>query len=126
MKISILTDAAWWNKSQCSWRCNGGWCYVSRLWENDEVGLGAIFFFQAEDGIRDYKVTGVQTCALPIFHAFAEETSATALLDLIKSKSASRTSPPDGERGAIRVLRTQAQRRLLNLPGRARDRKSVV
>src|SRR5256885_13864397 len=26
----------------------------------------AFFFFQAEDGIRDYKVTGVQTCALPI------------------------------------------------------------
>src|SRR6478735_11234608 len=24
------------------------------------------FFFPAEDGIRDYKVTGVQTCALPI------------------------------------------------------------
>src|SRR5688500_19402351 len=24
------------------------------------------FFFQAEDGIRDYKGTGVQTCALPI------------------------------------------------------------
>src|ERR1039457_7432816 len=24
------------------------------------------FFLQAEDGIRDYKVTGVQTCALPI------------------------------------------------------------
>src|SRR5688500_9377956 len=28
--------------------------------------LFAVFFFQAEDGIRDYKVTGVQTCALPI------------------------------------------------------------
>src|SRR5437868_11267121 len=27
----------------------------------------AIFFFQAEDGIRDRNVTGVQTCALPIF-----------------------------------------------------------
>src|SRR5256885_691430 len=27
----------------------------------------SVFFFQAEDGIRDYKVTGVQTCALPIF-----------------------------------------------------------
>src|SRR2546426_4553797 len=27
------------------------------------------FFFQAEDGIRDYKVTGVQTCALPISRA---------------------------------------------------------
>ena len=32
------------------------------------VGGGIyIFFFQAEDGIRDYKVTGVQTCALPIW-----------------------------------------------------------
>src|SRR6266850_2190613 len=30
------------------------------------VGTRIIFFFQAEDGIRDYKVTGVQTCALPI------------------------------------------------------------
>src|SRR5688500_20231162 len=29
------------------------------------------FFFQAEDGIRDYKVTGVQTCALPISPAGA-------------------------------------------------------
>src|SRR5690349_24508507 len=27
------------------------------------------FFFQAEDGIRDLYVTGVQTCALPIFRA---------------------------------------------------------
>src|SRR5438093_7878749 len=33
-------------------------------------GLGGFcffFFFQAEDGIRDWSVTGVQTCALPIF-----------------------------------------------------------
>src|SRR5256885_4078728 len=30
-------------------------------------GNGWFFFFQAEDGIRDYKVTGVQTCALPIW-----------------------------------------------------------
>src|ERR1039457_6756499 len=28
-----------------------------------------LYFFQAEDGIRDYKVTGVQTCALPIYLA---------------------------------------------------------
>src|SRR3712207_6902543 len=27
------------------------------------------FFFQAEDGIRDIGVTGVQTCALPIYRA---------------------------------------------------------
>src|SRR5215813_9440045 len=28
--------------------------------------MGCVFFFQAEDGIRDADVTGVQTCALPI------------------------------------------------------------
>src|SRR5256885_9935104 len=32
-----------------------------------------LFFFQAEDGIRDYKVTGVQTCALPISNQFSAE-----------------------------------------------------
>src|SRR5256885_8469325 len=31
-----------------------------------DTSLRFFFFFQAEDGIRDYKVTGVQTCALPI------------------------------------------------------------
>src|SRR5690606_40009478 len=30
----------------------------------------SFFFFQAEDGIRDFHVTGVQTCALPILHLF--------------------------------------------------------
>src|SRR5256885_205638 len=30
------------------------------------IESSSFFFFQAEDGIRDYKVTGVQTCALPI------------------------------------------------------------
>src|SRR5260221_8836999 len=30
------------------------------------------FFFQAEDGIRDHCVTGVQTCALPILIADAQ------------------------------------------------------
>src|SRR5258708_24167908 len=30
------------------------------------MGVWLVFFFQAEDGIRDDLVTGVQTCALPI------------------------------------------------------------
>src|SRR6267143_3603070 len=34
---------------------------------NATENASAIFFFQAEDGIRDGTVTGVQTCALPIF-----------------------------------------------------------
>src|SRR5690606_40377898 len=32
------------------------------------LSLIFFFFFQAEDGIRDFHVTGVQTCALPILH----------------------------------------------------------
>src|SRR5207245_7536655 len=35
-----------------------------------------LFFFQAEDGIRDATVTGVQTCALPIWPATARENCA--------------------------------------------------
>ena len=30
------------------------------------IGVRISFFLQAEDGMRDYDVTGVQTCALPI------------------------------------------------------------
>src|SRR5256886_5925008 len=38
------------------------------LWRRCVVSpLVFFFFFQAEDGIRDLTVTGVQTCALPIF-----------------------------------------------------------
>src|SRR3989440_9461490 len=37
------------------------------LASSDFVLLCGSFFFQAEDGIRDLIVTGVQTCALPIY-----------------------------------------------------------
>src|SRR3712207_6895173 len=37
-----------------------------------EYGVSFFFFFQAEDGIRDIGVTGVQTCALPISQPQAE------------------------------------------------------
>src|SRR5258708_13290128 len=53
-----------------------GWSIVHALFfcMSEEVlcaelltrGDGCVFFFQAEDGIRDDLVTGVQTCALPI------------------------------------------------------------
>src|SRR5256886_10248396 len=40
-------------------------CWVQRM--SSEATVGASFCFQAEDGIRDLTVTGVQTCALPIW-----------------------------------------------------------
>src|SRR2546430_3464774 len=47
------------------------------------------FFFQAEDGIRDLTVTGVQTCALPILAAttsingYLRNTPGDVILDLL-------------------------------------------
>src|SRR5260221_8250416 len=41
---------------------------------------GVFFFFQAEDGIRDHCVTGVQTCALPISLTALGALSGTAAL----------------------------------------------
>src|SRR5258706_2203080 len=35
------------------------------------TAVSVFFFFQAEDGIRDWSVTGVQTCALPIYRVMA-------------------------------------------------------
>ena len=42
--------------------------FVRKIMSAIDGGLvfGCVFFFQAEDGIRDDLVTGVQTCALPI------------------------------------------------------------
>src|SRR2546429_4591182 len=53
------------------------------------------FFFQAEDGIRDVAVTGVQTCALPI--------SREMLLGKFLS-TPGRTALPDARQGAARPL----------------------
>src|SRR5688572_31972829 len=39
-------------------------CFI--IYTNLTKSINSIFFFQAEDGIRDLTVTGVQTCALPI------------------------------------------------------------
>src|SRR2546428_1278340 len=48
------------------------WCAVHALSVRESASVSVVclycffFFFQAEDGIRDLIVTGVQTCALPI------------------------------------------------------------
>src|SRR5437868_12446815 len=62
------------------------------------------FFFQAEDGIRDRNVTGVQTCALPIFY-FKQPISATAAMNLL-----------DKQPGVELVLNRAASAKLFDLP----------
>src|SRR5690606_39833240 len=57
------------------------------------------FFFQAEDGIRDFHVTGVQTCALPILLAMAADLRIVVLrlasrLQSLRWHAASKTPYP--------------------------------
>src|SRR5215475_11370919 len=47
-------------------RANGTNSALFRAGKVFSIALMLFFFFQAEDGIRDFHVTGVQTCALPI------------------------------------------------------------
>src|SRR5437879_12555394 len=44
---------------------------LKRMEGRSSLACHVLFFFQAEDGIRDTSVTGVQTCALPISKRFA-------------------------------------------------------
>src|SRR2546429_2032564 len=70
------------------------------------------FFFQAEDGIRDVAVTGVQTCALPIFAAL--EPGHTLLLDDGKVKlKAIETSPKRAVRSEEHTSELQSRLHLV-------------
>src|SRR5690625_5922135 len=56
------------------------------------------FFFQAEDGIRDGHVTGVQTCALPILAASAPPVMTTS------------AAPDSMRRRALSIARSEERR----------------
>src|SRR5205823_11030526 len=80
-----------------------------------------IFFFQAEDGIRDKLVTGVQTCALPIYCLIAVSQAnarvstesrlspiAAATHSHVTALNASWTRPQSGPR---KITRTRSEER---------------
>src|SRR5471032_1586502 len=70
---------------------------LSVLWPSRQLGIEfmLLFFFQAEDCIRDRDVTGVQTCALPIWRSFpaanASGSRSRAASPLIRACSCSRS-----------------------------------
>src|SRR2546430_12940135 len=91
---------------------------------------GVFFFCQAEDGMRDLTVTGVQTCALPIYVGIEPEGAGDVLVDMGVG-----VDQPRGHDGPAQVHDLGAARRLEL--GRDRcdlaapdadlvDRKSVV
>src|SRR5687767_3563021 len=85
-------------------------------------GVCFIFFFQAEDGIRDKLVTGVQTCALPISYdewgspaldgQVAIESSVGELLRVDEKTGETRAAESDADRSSA-----QSSASLANLPG---------
>src|SRR5256885_10558735 len=79
--------------------------------------MGLYFFLQAEGGIRDYKVTGVQTCALPIL-AVGSSTRRIGQFPARALAIATRCfCPPDKSRGKLIALSAS--------PVSQRDRKST-
>src|SRR3990167_7320463 len=51
------------------------------------VAMSSVIFFQAEDGIRGLTVTGVQTCALPIWSANLDASSPRAIATVATANS---------------------------------------
>src|SRR5207253_7374637 len=98
---------------------------------------GVFFFFQAEDGIRDGHVTGVQTCALPIlsqrrsgscreFVASRPQRSRSTVVSRSPSPSTARgTSDPRSSRSPKPVAgpcTSRSEERRVGKEGRSRGR----
>ena len=83
-------------------------------------GGGGVFFFQAEDGIRGFGVTGVQTCALPIYSSDndirkrgCDRTPAYPLRRIgPKSRSEERRVGKSVDLGGRRIIKKKTKKRL--------------
>src|SRR2546430_10315140 len=92
------------------------------------------FFFQAEDGIRDLTVTGVQTCALPISWQLGGYGTATpmriALTDVrqvaTRGFSSDRTVVLFIGLGAVEIGRASCRERSVDLGGRRIIKKKKI
>src|SRR2546430_9093748 len=83
------------------------------------------FFFQAEDGIRDLTVTGVQTCALPIF--LIGERAALAAGGHPRADRADRLRQAGGGlRRLLQQVKREPLRRLPSDPGELRQLRHEI
>src|ERR1017187_10859457 len=67
-------------------------------WGGSHSTCPPLFFFQAEDGIRDTSVTGVQTCALPIYEGVAPTKLHRRLLKVLSGSGGNQLSRFDAAR----------------------------
>src|SRR5690606_40476914 len=83
------------------------------------------FFFRAEDGIRDFHVTGVQTCALPI----SDTSTRKVVSDPDKTRRRTRTSNANEPVAVTRELEPEFEQPKPSVPpkiGRASCREGVA
>src|SRR2546421_9252468 len=83
-------------------------------------GRDVFVFFQAEDGIRDLIVTGVQTCALPILGCVSFKCVILLLISMCDSFSTSHSSWPPAN--ATSCFERKSRRTILSLVSRIRKR----
>src|SRR2546430_13386567 len=93
-------------------------------------GVRGIFFCQAEDGIRDLTVTGVQTCALPILNASGSSDRANSVRDVNVPMAASISAWQASGTGSLTSghasdARVQARASAIGQIGRASCRERV-
>src|SRR5436309_3988202 len=81
------------------------------------------FFFQAEDGIRDFHVTGVQTCALPILR-IAPRAQLALLVPIVETYRRFPTASDSG--GGFGDVNLSARYDFVLAGESTLDRKSVV
>src|SRR2546429_7076041 len=98
--------------------------HSNKLVHVENAYLYLFFFFQAEDGIRDVAVTGVQTCALPIctVRTTVNSTKPMAMTPM-RSSSPETTGPSINHcvnKGRMRATTCRAA------ASKSKDRKSVV
>src|SRR5256885_11976405 len=123
MSVTLLRGTDWLGDKWCGRLtvdtvCSNLWIDVgySLIKLRGYVHVCVFFFFQAEDGIRDYKVTGVQTCALPISRSFGGLVVSLVIpddrgdvLEVRRLASALLPEPADGVQGPRRLLHRQVR-----------------
>src|SRR5690606_40449671 len=83
-----------------------------------------LFFFQAEDGIRDFHVTGVQTCALPIFPQHDAELHAAQLAaSTAVAVEGARAHPQAASARTARAVARLGRGRQMGLRPRSEERR---
>src|SRR5437588_4786616 len=104
-------------------------CFHQLQWLSDHDIRIFFFFCQAEDGIRDHCVTGVQTCALPIFKEWPlnhwSELARLLLADSGQEQIVATGSGTPREQERLRVLAATVENKRLLLAPPDLDRKST-